>query len=145
MCLLDWQFVRYCSPVIDLLYNIFSSTDKQFREQHYDELLQTYYSSLSKTIQRLESDPNKIFSYEQLQTQLRQFGETALLFAPMLMLVKLVNPEQIKPMNEYANSVEKGEETDLINELDEEGQAEFSRLVNDLFDDLVNLGYINLD
>ncbi|XP_055303848.1 uncharacterized protein LOC129569222 [Sitodiplosis mosellana] len=144
VCFLDWQFVRFCSPAIDLLYNIFSSTDKEFRDQHYEKLLQTYYASLSKTIQRLGSDPNKLFSYEQLQAQLRKFGEIALLFAPMLMLVKLVKPEHIKPMGEYASGVERGEETDLINELDEETQAEFSRLVNELFSDLVGLGYIHL-
>lgn len=145
ICLLDWQVLRYCSPVVDLHYNIFSSTDKQFREQHYKELLQTYHSSLSKTIQRLGSDPNKLFSYEQLQTELRKFGETALLFAPMLMLVKLVKPEHIKPMEEYAASVERGEDTDLINVLDLETQAEFSRQINDLFSDLIKLEYIKLD
>lgn len=145
VCFLDWQFLRYCSPVIDLLYNICSSTDKGFRDQHFNKLLETYYASLSKTIQKLGSNPNRLFSYEQLQEQLQTFGETALLFAPMLMLVKLVKPEHIKPMGEYAASVERGEETDLINELDVETQAEFSRLANDLFSDLVNFGYIHLN
>lgn len=137
--------LRYCSPVIDLLYNIFSSTDKQFRKQHYEDLLKAYHSSLSNTIKRLGSDSNNLFSYEQLQTELRKFGETALLFTPMLMLVKLVKPEHLKPMEEYAALVEKGEATDLINELDEETQNEFSRQVNDLFDDLVTLGYIDIE
>lgn len=145
MCLLDWQFVRYCSPVIDLLYNIFSSTDKEFRNQYYERLLQTYYSSLSKTIKRLGSDPNQLFSYEQLQIQLRKFGETVLLFTPMLILVKLVKPEHIKPMDEYAASIEKRNETDLINELDDETQNEFSRQINDIFNDLVKFGYLNLN
>lgn len=137
--------MHHCSPVVDLLYNLFSSTDKQFREQHYEDLLNTYYSSLSNGIQKLGSDPNKLFSFEQFQAQLRRFGETALLFAPMLMLVKLVKPEHIKPMAEYAACVERGEEPDLINELDAETQTEFSRLVNDLFNDLLHLEYIQLE
>lgn len=145
ICFLDWQFVHYCSPVVDLLYNLFSSTDKEFREQHYEDLLETYYTSLSDTIQKLGSDPNKLFSFEQFQGQLRRFGETALLFAPMLMLVKLVKPEHIKPMAEYAAGVERGELPDLIIKLDTETQTEFSRLVNDLFNDLLNWEYIQLD
>lgn len=142
--MLDWQFTNYCPPAIDLLYNIFTSTDKQFRKQHYVELIQTYHSSLINTIQKLGSDPN-LFTYADLQTQLREMGEITLFLAPMLILVKICNPKDIKPMDEYAASIESGEEIDLINELDEETQAEFIRLMNDLLDDLVSLEYIHLE
>lgn len=113
--------------------------------QYYQDLLETYYTSLSNTIRKLGSDPNKLFSFEQFQAQLRRFGETALLFAPMLMLVKLVKPEHIMPMTEYAACVERGEKPDLVNELDATTQTEFNKQVNDLFNDLLNLEYIQLE
>ncbi|XP_031627278.1 uncharacterized protein LOC116343395 [Contarinia nasturtii] len=144
ICFLDWQFTHSCSPALDLLYNIFSSTDKNFREKHYEQLLQAYHSSLSTTIEKLGSDPDGLFSYENLQNELKKFGEFTLLVVPMLLLVKITNPKDIKPIGDYSACVERGEEIDLINNLDEETQEKFSGLINDLFDDLVRLGYINI-
>lgn len=144
ICLLDWQFTHFSSPALDLLYNIFSSTDKQFREKHFEELLQTYHSSLSTTIEKLGSDPDKLFSYENLQNELKRFGEFTLLVAPMLILVKIANPTDINPMDEYSACVERGEDTDLIKDLDEETEEKFGKLFNDLFNDLLDLGYIEI-
>lgn len=50
--LIDWQLSRYASPVIDLVIFIFFSTTKQFRDQHYDELLKIYHASLTDLLTR---------------------------------------------------------------------------------------------
>lgn len=127
------------------MYNIFSATDKKLRKNHYDELLQTYYSSLSETMRKLGSDPNRLYSFEVFQTQLRKFGETAIIFAPILLLVKIVDVKDIRPIDEYADCVANGEDTDLIKELDNETQSKFGTLLNDIIDDLVELGYICIE
>lgn len=127
------------------MYNIFSATDKNLRKNHYNELLQTYYSTLSDTIRKLGSDPNRLYSYEDFQAQLRKFGETAIIFAPILLLVKIVDVKFIRPIDEYADCVAKGEDTDLIKELDDETQSKFGTLLNDIIDDLVELEYICIE
>jgi hypothetical protein len=50
--LLDWQIMRYASPVCDLLYYIFGCTTKSLRDKHYFEFLNVYYSSLSSFLIR---------------------------------------------------------------------------------------------
>lgn len=139
---MDFQLSRYSPPVLDLLYNIFSSTDKQFRAKNYDELLKTYYSSLSSIIEKLGSDPKKLYSFENLQAQLRKYGEFALLCGPMIIQIKVANAKDIGNLDEYAELVENGIEADLVNKYDEETQMEYSTLINDLVTDLVNYGYV---
>lgn len=141
---MDWQLTRYAPPALDLLYNIFSATDKEFRAKHYNTLLKTYHSTLSENIRKLGSDPNKLYSYETLEQQLRKFGEFALLFGPMIIQIKVANAKDIGCLDEYAELVEKGEEPDLLKDYDEETQIEYTRLINDLFTDLVNYGYIEI-
>lgn len=129
--------------MLDLLYNIFSSTDKEFRAKHYDTLLKTYYSSLCNIVEKLGSDPKKLYTFENLQTQMRKFGEFALLSGPMIIQIKVANAKDILNLDDYAEQVEKGNSSaDLIGEYDENTQEEYSDLINDLVTDLVNYGYV---
>lgn len=139
---MDWQISHFCSPAVDVLYNIFTSTDKEFRDQHYDTLLKTYYTSLSEMIRKLGSDPRKLYTYENLQSQLRKFGEYALLMAPMIISIRVAKETDVSNLDEFAQLVEKGEDVDLIRKFDGETQKEYSRLVNGLVTDLVNYGYV---
>lgn len=51
-CLLDWQVSRVSSPIIDLVYFIFTCTTKELREAHYNNFLKIYHESLSEHIRR---------------------------------------------------------------------------------------------
>lgn len=50
--LLDFQITRYVSPVYDIIQYIFLSTQKEMRDQHYEDFLKVYHSSLSEHIER---------------------------------------------------------------------------------------------
>lgn len=142
ICLLDWQITRYCPPVLDLLYNIFTATDKPFRDQHYEKLLKTYYSSLSDSIRKLGSDPDKLYTYENLKDQLRKFGKFALLCAPMIISLCVAGPNDIGNLDDWTEFLDKGEEPDLLRPYNEDTQQKYSTLINDLVTDLVNYGYV---
>lgn len=142
ICFLDWQISRYCPPVLDLLYNIFSSTDKQFRKDHYETLLKAYHSSLSEMIKNLGSDPRKLYTFENMESQMRKFGEFALLCGPMIIQLRVAAAKDVGNLDDYSELVEKGEEPDLINEFSEDTLKEYSTLINDLVTDLVNYGYV---
>lgn len=130
---------------MDLLYHIFSATDKSFRKQHYDTLLKTYYQSLSESIRKLGSDPNKLYTFENLEMQLRKYGEFALVCGPMIIQIKVANAKDIGNLDDYSELVEKGEEPDLFNAFDEATEMEYSDLINGLFTDLVDYGYVRLN
>lgn len=52
ICLLDWQVARHSTPILDLVYYMFSCTTKDLRDRHYDNFLKTYHESLSIHIRR---------------------------------------------------------------------------------------------
>ncbi|XP_055312342.1 uncharacterized protein LOC129574385 [Sitodiplosis mosellana] len=145
ICFVDWQLTHYSPPVIDVLYNIFSSTDKPFRDLHYEKLLKTYYSSLSQTIRKLGSDPNKLYTYENFQEQMRKYSDYALLLAPMIITIRLAKAKDVANLDDYAECLERGEEADVVHEFDDETQAEFSKQINGLVTDLVDYGYVKCE
>lgn len=140
--MVDWQISRYSSPALDLLYNIFGATDKKFRDQHYEKLLEAYYASLSGIVSRLGSNPDKLFTFSDLKSELRKFGELALLCAPMIIQIRIANANDVRDLDDYSEAIENGEDADLLNEFDEDTQATFSKLVNDSIADLFEYGYI---
>lgn len=142
MCFVDWQLTHYCPPVIDLLYNIFSSTDKPFRDQHYENLLKTYYQSLSDTIRKLGSDPNKLYTWENLQMQMVKYSDYALVMALILIPAKVAKAKDVFNLDEYAEMLDRGVEADIFGQFDEGTQKEYSRQINGLLTDLVNYGYV---
>lgn len=50
--LLDWQMSRHSSPIIDIVYYLFSCTTKELRDAHYDTFLKVYHDSLSAHVKR---------------------------------------------------------------------------------------------
>lgn len=140
---MDWQLAHYCSPALDVLYNIFTSTDKKFREQHYDTLLDTYYKSLCGMMRKLGSDPNRLYTFQDFQLQLAKFGEFALLYAPIILSIRMAKEKDIANLDEYAEHLENGKDVDLLYQFDDETQKIYSRLINDVVTDLVNYGYIH--
>lgn len=131
--------------MIDLLYNIFSSTDKPFRDLHYDKLLNTYYLSLSQTIRKLGSDPNKLYTFENLQAQLRKYSDYALLLAPMIITIRLAKAKDVANLDDFAECLERGEHVDLVHDFDDETQIEFTKQINGLITNLVDYGYVKCD
>lgn len=140
--ILDWQVIRYISPSVDLLYNIFTSTDKALRAKHYDNLLEIYHKSLSRTVKLLGSNPDELFTLNDLKDELRICGNYALLLAPMLISVSLADSSEISNLDEMCDKIAEGETRhELITGLNEQAQFEYDQRLNDVVDDLIELGY----
>lgn len=130
---LDFQIIFFGSPAIDIFYNIFSSTDKNLRNKEYNNLIELYYESLSKTVKLLGSDPDELFTFENLLSELKRFGVYALLMAPMLLQVSLAHSNEISNMDEMFDKVAEGESTiDLVTSLSNERQSEYDRRLNEV-------------
>lgn len=139
---LDWQVIRYISPAIDLLYNIFTSTDKELREREYDNLLKIYHDSLSTTVKLLGSNSDELFTLNDLKDELRICGNYAFLLVPMLLSVSLADSSEISNLDEMCDKIAEGETRhELITGLNENAQLEYEQRLNDAFDDLIKLGY----
>lgn len=49
---IDWQLIRYGSPVLDIMFYLFNSTTRELRGRNYNIYLKTYYESLSSLLTR---------------------------------------------------------------------------------------------
>lgn len=136
--ILDWQIIRYVSPAVDLLYNIFSSTDKAFRDKEFDNLIKLYYETLSKTVKLLGSDPEKLFSFNDLQNELKRCGNYALIMPPQVIQYALADESSLNLEHVFDNV---DGHSDLITGLKESAQKKYEERVNGIVEDIVRLGY----
>lgn len=123
---LDWATIGYVSPAYDLIHNIFNSTDKALRAKEYDNLIAIYYESLSQTIKLLGSDPDKLFTFENLKEELKRCGNFALIVTPLFTLSAQIQLDE-------SNADEAG--------LSENNLMEYDRRINGLLEDVIDLGY----
>lgn len=143
---LDYQIIFYGSPAIDIFYNIFSSTDKELRDKEYNNLIKLYYDALSNMVKLLGSEPEELFTFEDLLSELKRFGVYALLMTPMLLQVSLAHSNEISNMDEMFDKVAEGEsKINLVTSLSDEGQSEYCRRLNEVFEDIIQLEYYQMD
>lgn len=90
---------------------MFSSTDRKLREEHYDKLIKIYHNALSNTITKLGSDPEKLFSFNDLLGELKRFGRFGLLLAPILLQIITSKPDDIPDMDEFAEDMANNSKT----------------------------------
>lgn len=73
VAILDWQISRLHSPVLDLSYFIYSTCSEEMLN-HFDELLDTYYSSFSTFLTKLGCDLEFIFPYSTLRKHWKKYS-----------------------------------------------------------------------
>lgn len=137
---MDWQISRYASPALDILFNMFTSTRKELRDQSYTDLLHIYYTALSDTVRKLGSDPEKLFRYSDLLDELKAHGKFALLMGVLLLAFVLAKPEDVLNMDEYFERVAKGEDVSVFTNSGKDNDV-YVKAVNDLIGDVIAYGY----
>ncbi|KAF5275179.1 hypothetical protein FQR65_LT04211 [Abscondita terminalis] len=106
LCILDWQLCRLGSPVLDLSYFIFSSTDKQFRDKFYDEMIREYYNSLCTFLTELGSNPDELFPFAVLKEHLKTFSVFGLYMTVQVLFLILSDHEEIPDMHNFKSEDE---------------------------------------
>lgn len=84
MKIIDLAVCKFASPVVDLSSVLYLNADQSMRDQHWDDLINEYYSSLSNTF------PEDVPSKEAI---LQEFKTKSLLayFAALVNLVQAIN------------------------------------------------------
>lgn len=140
ICFLDWQIGRYASPALDILYQFFSSTRKELRDQSYNDLLRIYHNELSVTVRKLGSDPEKLFRYSDLLDELKAHGGFALVMGVLLTAIVLTKPDDVRDMDEYTQRLAKGEDVTAFTNDGVESDI-YVKVVNDVIGDVIAYGY----
>jgi thiamine kinase-like enzyme len=90
---IDLQIVRFGSPVLDLLYFLYSCTSHDFRQEHEKDILQTYVNAFNTEA----NETPDLMHFDKLHAEFeraRYFGVTmAMTFRPIQFL-KFLSPEE---------------------------------------------------
>lgn len=140
--LIDWQILRYASPVCDLMYYLFTCTTKKLRDQHYHELLNIYYDTLSGYLKTLGSNPEKVYPKIAFENGLKKFGYFGLLMAMMVLPIFTSDAADIPDLDELSEKLQAGEL-----DVDESFKSKttidvYRKRMRNVIIDLGNLGYI---
>ncbi|GJQ84391.1 hypothetical protein Trydic_g3868 [Trypoxylus dichotomus] len=100
ICLLDWQLCRYGSPAFDLSYFVFTCTDEILRQRHYDNMIKLYYHSLCQHLADLGSDPEQLFPFEALESELKRASIFGLYMSIMIVRLMMSEVEEIPDLND---------------------------------------------
>lgn len=130
--------VRYCSPALDLVYYLFGSTDKKLRSKYYNDIIKIYYQQLALNVRSMGSDPDKLFTYDDLQSELKRCGNLAIVMAPMQILLYLAKGEDMLDLDKFS---ETGGSVNIIQNADEHYKMVCKERVCDVINDLIDLGY----
>lgn len=91
--------------------------------------MKLYYGTLSKTVKLLGSNPDELFTFEDLNNELKTCGVYALLKGPMLLQICLADlPDETGGQG-------------FNGKLSDEHQQEYDRRINGVFEDVVRFGY----
>lgn len=94
-------------------------------------MLKWYYESLSKTVTLLGSNPDALFTFDDLKQELKQSGNVIPILVPMILEIVQID----------SNDLNLDEALDRDYRLNEQGQREYVRQMNDVFEDMIRFGY----
>ncbi|KAF2893917.1 hypothetical protein ILUMI_12260 [Ignelater luminosus] len=103
MCLIDLQISRLGSPVLDLSYFLYACGSKEVLN-NYERYLDIYHDSLSEYLQKLGSDPKKIYPRSVFREQWKQLSKFGLIFSMLLIHVMLSEQDEVTDLTEVAES-----------------------------------------
>lgn len=139
---MDWQVSRFGSPVLDISYYILSSTTKELREHHFDELINIYYQTLAESVRKCGSDPEQLFSFNDLQDQFKKFGKYGVVMAPCLLQIIVSDPNNIVNMDELAANVDGNTGTLDMAKFDEHTELAFKNRITDVIEHAIKYGWL---
>ncbi|XP_058825481.1 uncharacterized oxidoreductase dhs-27-like [Topomyia yanbarensis] len=141
--LIDWQLCRYVSPILDLSYFLFICTDEELRGKHFEELLDTYYNSLSEQLARLGGDVKRQYPRDAYQAQWKKYGRFGLLMGLIVVPMICTARDDLPDMDEYIEKLEKSEEHIKYDYGTEEKAFElYRKRMAGIIRDVVRFGYL---
>lgn len=143
--MLDWQISRYCSPVLDFVYFMFSCTDVEMRVKHFDELLNIYHRSLKELLDHLGGDTMTQFPFTALLRQLKKFGRFGIYMSLLLIPILTTQNDKLPDMDFMAENMN-SEDPALMEEMQNawmaQSDASYKPRMQGALHDAVRFGYV---
>ncbi|XP_069361565.1 uncharacterized protein [Maniola hyperantus] len=129
---IDYQTLQYGNPILDLMYFIFSGSDKKFRDNHFKQTLELYYTELCAALRRFDLDPNEIYPREDFDYELQKAMPYGLMTAILCLLVVTVDEQDAPAVSKDATFTDLALNPSTL----------YKERLNDIVDDFVAMGII---
>ncbi|VEN58305.1 unnamed protein product [Callosobruchus maculatus] len=94
--LIDFQLIRYCPPSLDLMFLLYTNTDRVRRVKHLTELIRLYYKELDHILGSYDIDLGNIFTFDELMESCREVEPSIICISLMYGSFLLLPPQQRK-------------------------------------------------
>lgn len=133
--LVDFQLMRFASPVTDIAYFLYMCTEREVLSVHYETVLDFYYGTLSAVFRECNMDPEEIYPKKVFESQLREYSVLGLVEALISMMIITAPFEDALKMTEIKYQ--------FCNEgiRESEGNVLFKKRVNDVVHDFFSRNY----
>lgn len=98
---IDWQIVRYSSPLADVCYMLCLSADQHLLETHIHQLLDLYYETLRINLEDMDCDVEKSFPKAVFMEHFRRFMLLGLSMVLGIIPVGMSESGEVKPIGEF--------------------------------------------
>lgn len=122
---------------------MFVCTDKPFRDQHYEELIEWYYDSVRTHLTLLGCDATEIFPYDEFRKHLKLYGKFVLFIVMMALPIICTANEDLPDMSKLMeNFTENPNDGSFIDSFKAESNKNFVSRMSDAVRDMVSYGYL---
>lgn len=95
----DWQVIRFLSPITDIAYMMFASTDEQIRSDYYTGSLDLYYETLDKNLTMMGCKLSECYPREVFEGQIKSTMPFGLISSMMLLPIILCEKDNVPDMD----------------------------------------------
>ncbi|CRK94161.1 CLUMA_CG007678, isoform B [Clunio marinus] len=93
--LIDWQQTRYGSGASELMYYLFTCNDKKLRDEHMEDLLESYHMSMRNMLKNFNLNIDEVFPFTKLKEHLKLFVTFALAMTTFGFPIDCEYPEKL--------------------------------------------------
>nr|XP_017035199.1 uncharacterized protein LOC108083784 [Drosophila kikkawai] len=142
--LIDWQLMRYASPITDLAYFLFTCTSRGFRQRQLNQVLEEYYLELGQHLRRLGEQVDLLMPRPAFEQQVATKSAVGLLLAMMVLPIVTMQGQDVPDLQAISDRIEAGATTDLQGAgfLGAGNEATFKQRMREVILDCVDFNYI---
>ncbi|CAG9564336.1 unnamed protein product [Danaus chrysippus] len=129
---IDYQTVQTGNPVADVMYFIFTGSDKKFREQYFNKSIEHYYEELCKAFKRFGLNPEQVYSREDFDYELKKIKPVGLLSSIFCLLVITADKENVPKVSEEL----------VFDDFAIDPNDLYIERINDIVEDYIKMGII---
>ncbi|CAB3237804.1 unnamed protein product [Arctia plantaginis] len=100
VCFIDYQAMRYANPMTDFMHFLYLCTDSKFRSQHFDEIKNNYYESLSTFLNLYNIDVTTVYKRDNFDTDFYGYMPYGLLVSIFQLRIVTMNLEEDDTLKE---------------------------------------------